>query len=611
MTRRFTIDDPRRAALRVALLAAALSAAFATAAPNALAHAQLLGTSPESGSTVATQPPEVIFKFNQSVGGTLGAVRVYDAQGNEVDNLDVSHPNGQQSWMGVGLKPQLPDGTYTGTYRVISADTHIVYGGLVFNIGHAGAAPKFSVANLINRNEAGPVTDATFQAVRGLDYVSIALALGGLAFLIVAWLPGLADVAGGDASWSKASEAFARRFQLLMIAAIVLGVVVSVLGILLQGASAAGVSLWSSLKGTVINNTMSSRFGEVWGLRAIDWLALGGLLLGARLLRRDAVPVLRPAALGADGIALAQPPPRWLLALVGVGAAYLAATPALSGHASIQGPRGVFFPSDFLHVLAASVWVGGIACLLFALPGATRELQTGDRARLLTTALARFSPLALAAVVTIAVTGVVQAYIDVRSLHGLFHTTYGLLIVAKVLLLSTLIGLGVVHRRRIIPALARIVTAGVSAGETGVLARRTLRAELVAMMAVFGITSVLISYAPPIDAATGPFSTNTTIGPIELEMTVDPARIGVNTVHIYLINAKDGTQFTKTKELDVTAALPAKGIGPLTLQPNLSGPGHYILNAAVLSPSGTWQFQLTDRVSAFDEYIKTVNVPIH
>ena len=75
---------------------------------------------PQSGSTVKTQPAEVIFKFNQPVGGTVGAVRVYDAQGDQVDNLDVSHPDGNQSWMGVGLKPNLPDGTYTATYRVIS-----------------------------------------------------------------------------------------------------------------------------------------------------------------------------------------------------------------------------------------------------------------------------------------------------------------------------------------------------------------------------------------------------------------------------------------------------------------------------------------------------------
>ena len=111
----------------------------------------------------------MIFEFNQTVGGTLGAVRVYDAQGNEVDDLDVSHPDGDEHWMGVGLKPHLPDGTYTATYRVISADTHIVYGGLVFNIGHAGAAPKFTVAGLIGRNRSGEATTIAFGVVRGLE----------------------------------------------------------------------------------------------------------------------------------------------------------------------------------------------------------------------------------------------------------------------------------------------------------------------------------------------------------------------------------------------------------------------------------------------------------
>ena len=61
---------------------------------------------------------------------------------------------------------------------------------------------------------------------------------------------------------------------------------------------------------------------------------------------------------------------------------------------------------------------------------------------------------------------------------------------------------------------------------------------------MFGVTAALVSYAPPIDAASGPFSANTTLGPAELEMTVEPAEVGSNTIHLYLINAKTGTQFT-------------------------------------------------------------------
>jgi copper transport protein len=599
---------PSRASLRCLLTLALAAAAVLAGAPSAFAHAQLLGTSPLSGSTVKVQPKEVIFKFGEPVGGDLGAVRVYDARGREVDNLQVSHPQGRSHWMGVGLKAHLPDGTYTGTYRVISADTHIVYGGLVFSIGHAGAAPKFTVAGLIGRNESGEATKIAFGAVRALNYLSLALMLGGLAFLFFVWIPALATAAGTEQRWALAARAFAARLGRLFAVAVVLGVVVSVLGVLLQGASAAGVSLWSSLKGSIIEDTLDSRFGTVWGLRALDWLALGGLLLAAAI-GRPAIPLLRESHDG-DAAKLTPRPPCAILALLALGGAYLAMTPALAGHASIESPVAVFFPSDVLHVLAGAVWVGGIACLLIALPGATRQLQGGERSRLLLAALARFSPLALGAVVVIAVTGVVQAYIDVRSFHGLFHTTYGALIIVKVALLALLIGLGWVNRERVIPALERIVGDGRPPGGIGGLARRTMRGEFVLMMCVFGVTAALISYAPPIDAASGPFSTTTTIGAAELEMTVEPAKVGLNTIHIYLINAKDGTQFTATKELMVTARLPAKGIGPLALQAIPAGPGHYVLNSAVLSPGGTWAIELMDRTSEFEEHNRTVRVPI-
>jgi copper transport protein len=594
----------------LSILALALLAMLASA-PAASAHAQLLGTSPASGSTVKVQPKEVIFEFNQDVGGTLGAVRVYDARGNEVDDLNVSHPDGNEHWMGVGLKANLPDGTYTGTYRVISADTHIVYGGLVFYIGHVGAAPKFTVAGLIGKNKSGKVTVLAFGVVRALNYLTLALMVGGLVFLFFAWIPGLSAVAGSQARWSLASRAFASRLERLFAVAIVLGVVVSALGVLLQGASAAGVSLWSSLKGSIVNNTLGSRFGEVWGLRAVDWLLLGGLLLAARAMRRDVVPALHPGTTEDEGLTLTPRPPRAILALLAIGATYLAITPALAGHASIESPVAVFFPSDVLHVLSGSVWVGGIACLLLALPAATRRLEGPERSRLLLAALARFSPIALGAVVVIAVTGVIQAYIDVRSFHGLFHTTYGALIIVKVVLLLVLIGLGWVNRERVIPALQRVVGDGRSPGGIGELARRTMRGELALMLCVFGVTAALISYAPPIDAASGPFSTNTTIGSAELEMTVEPAKVGLNTIHLYLINAKDGTQFTATKELTATAKLSSKGIGPLSLKPIPAGPGHYVFNSAVLSPGGTWEIEIIDRVSEFEQFSRTVKVPIH
>ncbi len=590
----------------LALLVASVATLFA--APQALAHAQLIGTSPAAGTTVEVQPQQVIFEFNQNVGGTLGAVRVYNAQGAEVDNLAVSHPNGNEHWMGVGLKPGLPDGTYTATYRVVSADTHIVYGGLVFDLGYAGAAPRYSVAGLIGKSETGKVTKLVFGVVRTLSYLAIAVLVGGLAFLLAAWLPGFNAVAGPQSEWDTAAEQFAARFRRLLLSAIAVGLVMSVLGVLLQGASAAGVSLWSSVKATVIESTMESRFGRVWALRALDWLLLGALILvatrGGRLSARTQV------ASGEGTPGRLSAPPRGVLAMLLVCAAYLAVSPALSGHPSIQGPTVVFFPASVLHVLAASVWVGGIACMLLALPAATGQLAAPDRSRMLLATLIRFSPLALASVVVIAATGVVQAYIDVRSINALFHSTYGALIIAKTLLLLVLIGLGWVNRARVIPRLQELAGAGAPPRGTGIAARRTMRAELTLMTVVFGVTAALVTYAPPIDAASGPFSATTRLGPAVLEMTVEPARVGSNTIHLYLIDAKSGAQYTATKELTATAKLPSKDIGPLQLHPTVAGPGHFVFNSAVLSPGGTWEIEINDRVSEFESFSRTVRVPV-
>jgi copper transport protein len=570
---------PKRSG-RYAIATAIAFIAIALAPASASAHAQLLGTQPVSGTTLQSTPREVIFEFNQAVGGTIGAVRVYDAAGNEVDSGDVSHPDGNEHWMGVGLPSHLPDGTYTATYRVVSADTHIVYGGLVFNIGHASKASQ-SVAGLIDRNKSGPVTNVAFGVVRALDYVSLSLLIGTLAFLLVAVAPAVR----GDERLAEAfAGAFARRIRRILTLAVALGVVVSVLGILLQGAEASGLSLWASLKSDVISSTLDSRFGWVWGVRALAWLAIGASLSARRHL-------------------LAR-------ALIALGGAYLVMTPALAGHASIQSPVAVFFPVDVLHVAAASLWVGGIATIVFALPAATRALEPAQRTPLLLATLARFSPLALTSVIVIALTGVVQAYIDVRSLGALTTSIYGALILFKTMLLAILIGLGAVNRERIIPTLRRLSGSGATPGATGVLLARTTRGELAAMASVFAVTAALVAYAPPIDAASGPFSLNTRFGPAEIELYLSPARVGPNAIHLYMINARTGTQFTATKQLTVTAELPSKSIGPLQLKYYVSGPGHYTIPAAVLSPAGTWTIEIVDRVSLFDEYIKQIKVAI-
>jgi copper transport protein len=594
---------------RVAAVLAATLAAILLAPAAALAHATLEATSPARGANVKAEPRAVTFRFNEPVEGNFGAVRVYDTRGGRVDDNNVVHPGGRGPEVSVGLKPGLPDGTYTATYRVISADSHPVSGGVVFSIGKPGNGPAETVSDLLSGSSAGPATEVAFGIARGLDYLAIALMLGGLAFLLLSWRPALVAAAGAGAGWPEASEAFAARARRMLAIAVVLGIVAGAAGIVLQGATAGGTSFWSALDPSVVREVLGTRFGRVWGLRVLDWILLGSILAAGAATRT--IPVLRPAAVGAAGVAPAPFPSAGVLAAIAVPAAFLAITPALAGHATTQDPVAVLFPLDVVHVLAMSAWIGGLVALLFVVPAATRRLEPPERSRLLAAVLVRFSPIALACVVALAATGALQGLIDMGwSLSALTDTPFGRAVLIKVVLLAALVALGAVNRQRVVPSLRRLAAAGESPGDAGRVLRRTLRGEVSLVIVVLGVTSALVSYAPPVAATSGPVSKTTTMGPIEVQATIDPARVGANQLHVYLFDRKTGAAYTNTKELTVAAALAKKGVGPLKTAMHQAGPGHFVGDAVQLIPGGTWQLTVTDRVSDFDEYTAKITVPV-
>jgi copper transport protein len=559
---------------------------------SALAHAQLEETTPERGAVVKHEPEAVIFRFDEPVEGNFGAVRVYDANGERVDEGDAFHPNGEGPRLGVHLKPGLPDGSYTATYRVVSADGHIVSSGFVFSIGKAGKAPTETVAELTSGSGSGPVTETAFGIARGLQYAAIALGVGGLAFLMLAWLPAMAAVGGRGESWRRAALAFGSRLRLVLLIAAAIGALSAAAGVVIEGAEAAGISGFSALKESIVRETLETKFGTIWGLAVIAWIAFGVLV----------VLLLRPSAERGRGA--------WLRAgLAAVPLVFVVLVPALSGHGSTQSPVALDFPVNVVHVAAMGVWLGGLAALLFVAPRATRELDPADRSRLLAASLSRFSEVALIAVGAILLTGLIQAYVYVRHPGDLLSTGYGRAVLAKFLLLLVLIGIGAYNRRRSVPRLDRIAAGGESPGRAGLLLRRALRAEVALLVIVIGVTAALASYAPPVSAQGGPFSTEALVGPVQLEMSVEPATVGANEIHVYLFDARSGAPYAKAKELTATAALPEKGIS-LPLEPQLAGPGHYTIPDALLNASGDWQITLTIRVSAFDEFTKKVEVPI-
>ena len=132
-----------------------------------------------------------------------------------------------------------------------------------------------------------------------------------------------------------------------------------------------------------------------------------------------------------------------------------------------------------------------------------------------------------------------------------------------------------------------------------------MRGELALMLCVFGVTAALISYAPPIDAASGPFSVNTTIGPAELEMTVEPAKVGLNTIHLYLIDAKSGSPVHCHQGTHGHRQAAGQGHRPAAAE-GVAGRARPLRpsSSAVLSPGGTWEIEIVDRVSEFEQFTR-------
>jgi copper transport protein len=584
----------RRLAVALAALAALPAAAVLFEPPDAAAHAVVEETEPRR-SALDTAPERVSIRFNEGIESQFGALRVFDVGGDEVQVGEPLRPSGAE--IAVALPQDLPDGAYTATYRVVSADSHPVAGGFVFTVGDAGGASAAGVADLLGDQSAGPVTDAAFGALRGLSYAAIAILAGGALLLVVAWLPALRGTRprpSVPADWTAASSAFQARATTAMVVAAAAGLVASVAGIVAQGATVSGSTFWGAIDPDLLRGVLDTRLGEVWKLRFTAFGVVIPLLLW-----------LPP--FDARGGRLPVGP--WRAATIGAALAFLVVSPALAGHAGADGDSLLLVPLDTLHVAAMSAWIGGIALIVVALPGATRALGGGDRSRLLAAVLARFSTIALVAVAALLLTGVLQSLLYLESVDALWETAFGRAILVKAALFAVLVGFGAYHRRRSLPALREIAARRARPGGAGVALRRALLGELVLFAGVLVATAALVSYSPSATAG-GPFSDSIDLGSAQLEITVDPASPGDNEIHVYLFDSRTGAQYDRPREFSLSAAQEELDIGPIELRVRKAGPGHYTVPRAPLAPAGDWTLEAKALISDFEELRGEVDVPI-
>jgi copper transport protein len=525
---------------------------IATAAP-AWAHAILMNTDPPKDGVVAESPSQLTLGYNENVEVSFGAVRVYTCAGQRITTGSPHHAATSDHTVVVSV-PKLAPGVYLVAWRVISADSHPVGGTYAFRIGPGGPPSVNGCATETNAKSS--VTVGTlFGTARAGVFAGLALLIGGVVFLLL--------IAGGSSAARSTQRAIWVGWILLLLS--------SIAALMLQGPYAAGSGIGDATKWNVIDDVLHTRFGHVTEVRLLLLACALALLpfLGKSVRSRRA--------------------PTWWIVAATIVAIGLAATPGYAGHAA-AGDFTIFaVPLDTVHVFAMSVWLGGLVVLLVAALG-------GGFSGGLRRALATFSRVAFWCVVVLILTGLFASWRQVGfAIDGYTGTSYGHLLLIKLAIIVGLVALAAVSRTIV----RRHQSAPLDAPDSAIAAidertvaglRKSVAGEVGFGLAVLAVTAMLVN-AQPARSALAPklFSQTVSAGTgqsaLSLTVTIDPARVGVNTIHVYTLTTK-GADLTVR---NISAKLVNRAGTSVPADLTRAGPNHFLTNGATITTPGKYQ----------------------
>ncbi|MGW0418598.1 copper resistance CopC/CopD family protein [Streptomyces sp. NPDC003015] len=631
----------------VLLLLAACGLLLATAGP-ASAHAALTGSDPQQGVVVDKAPDQVSLTFSEKVALSDDSLRVLDPKGKAVQQGKPFEAGG--TTYGVKLHSGLPDGTYTVTYQVVSADSHPVAGAYTFSIG----APSTTSVSVSGDTAGGGVVGWLYGFGRYMSYAGFIVLVGGAAFVLGCWQRG----------------AGVRPMQRLVVGGWLTLTSATLLLLLLRGSYTGSGKVGDVFDLDLLGNVLQTKAGAALVSRLLLLAAAAlfiSVLFGAYDKREDEEK--RDLTFG--------------LAIGGtVVAAGLAASWAMAEHASVGLQAGIAMPVDVVHLLAVATWLGGLTALLVALYRSDAPIESA--------AVRRFSQVAFGSVVALVATGVYQSWRQLGSWAAFTGTRYGQLLLVKIGLVALLVGIAFISRRwtaqladtavrqgKRAPQKERVAanasgsgsgpgpgkskgaaSKGAGSKRAAQLARqqaamdtarqkrtrdadpnrfglrRSVLAEAGVAVVLLAVTTVLTQTEPGRTeedakaakaASSSSFSSSSSAGSgaVTLDMSFDtggtdgkgvvtvdfdPARVGGNEMHVY-VQRTNGRAFD-IPEVKVALTLEAKKIGPLAITPDRIATGHWSASNVQIPMAGDWKVAVTVRTSDIDQTTVSKNAQI-
>ncbi|HEY8645716.1 MAG TPA: CopD family protein [Gaiellaceae bacterium] len=418
--------------MRRLVLVGLVALAFPAAAS---AHATLRYTTPTFGTELLRGPTQIALHFDQLVKVLPGSIKVLNGVGKQF--ALPARTEGRN--VVAGVRP-LKLGAYTVRWRVISADSHVVSGVWTFGV----RVPAPAVANAYGAG--GPTT--TEHLVRWAWFLGLALAIGSLGLRVIC-LRRLA-----------VPLALERKIVVASGLGVVISLQAGVAAFSLRAEDALQLPFGDFLYGD-LSPMAATRFGQAFVVMTLGFALVLALLFLSWLLDRTDLLV-----------------PAFVLSLLFAGGL------SWSGHDALDpGSSWKTAIADWVHIAAASVWIGGLVTMVGLVWHGAPELRRA--------AFLNFSRLATVLIALVLVAGTYLSIVRLPQLHDLWTERYGRVLLIKVGLVCFALLWGAFHHFVVAPALER--------ADTGFLTRlgRSLVGESLVGVAVLLVAAVLVDSKPP------------------------------------------------------------------------------------------------------------------
>ncbi|MGG0740961.1 copper resistance CopC/CopD family protein [Niallia taxi] len=345
---------------------------------QAAAHAVLTNTNPVADSRLEESPEELTLTFNEAIKAGLTAVKVLNQDKETIAGSEVRLSDDNRQ-LEVSV-PELADGAYLVTYTVVSADGHPISGSYVFLIGNSALPSDIA----LETNEEG-----MFQFL--------------VYFTRAAYYFGLLSITGwifwGIIQQKKHTEALKKKFDFIAFILQQYHLLCLILLIAVQ---------WL-MNTTVSGIPLNTGFGVSWFLSLL--LSVLGLFLLAKSKWIDFM---------------------WIFLML--------AAKSFNGHSSSSGQIWAAIPANFLHLMAAAVWVGGL--LYIVTYWKKNRVHVKEF-------LPNFSKWAFFSMIALSLSGTLLTVLFLPALDYLWITPWGILLLVKSSLVCLVLLTAFIIRRRL------------------------------------------------------------------------------------------------------------------------------------------------------------------